>query len=350
MSPSFRVVTAGRRSPHAWATITAVLAPLLLGGQTSMAPAHAAARPAQAAQTEISLSASWSGTEFVAAEAATVSGSAQPASLVARVVLQRRTPEGWQRVAAVSPSTARYSLRVPTGWYGTFTYRVKAVAAQGGDGIHSATKRIRVVPPYEPRGSTSAHQLAADPIARWDPCAVIGYRVNTEQAHPGALKDVKGALRRVYQATGLRFAYRGSTSTIPQDFYNSYPDDTDLVFAWAKPFESPLLTMHGDSPMGVGGAAWTFGFRNADGSPASQISSGYVVLDATQQHRLPAGFGRGATRGELLMHEVGHAIGLQHVGDRRQLMYPLMQPGKARWGAGDLTGLAKLGANRGCLS
>lgn len=333
-----------RRAPIALAIAAVLLAPLLPGAGASAAQAHVSD------EARIALTTAWSGHEFVAGERVQVTGAARPASAVHRVVLQRRTPDGWTRVAAVSPGTARYSFRLPTGWYGQFTYRVVASGRDGAGSTVSATRRIRVVPAYDPRGSAHAHQLVAEPVARWEPCRVIGYRLNTAQADPGARRDIRGALRRVYQATGLRFVYRGTTGIIPQDFVNAYPDDTDLVIAWARPSQSRLLSRNGGSPLGVGGAAWALGFRNADGSAASRIDSGYVVLDSTQQDRLRAGFGRGVTRGELLMHEIGHAVGLQHVDDRRQLMYPLMQPGPARWGAGDLAGMAKVGAHRGCLS
>ena len=44
-------------------------------------------------------------------------------------------------------------------------------------------------------------------------------------------------------------------------------------------------------------------------------------------------------------------IGLDHVADKRQLMYPVMQrSADARYGAGDLAGLAALGASGGCNS
>lgn len=241
-------------------------------------------------------------------------------------------------------------MRVPTGWFGSFSYRVKAVGVGGVSPRYSTVKGVRVGPSYNPRGPARAHTFAASPTARWNSCRVIGYRVNAARARPGALKDAKGALRRVHQATGLRFAYNGGTTIIPQSFFDSYPSDSALVIAWAKPGDSPLLTQGAGWPLGVGGSAWTYGFHDATGAKVSRIRSGHVVIDSTQQDRSPAGFGRGKTRGELLMHELGHAVGLQHTYDTRQIMYPLMQSGSARWGTGDLAGLAALGANQGCVT
>ena len=301
-------------------------------------------------RADIALSAIWSGSEVVVGRRVRVSGSAFPASSVRRVVLQRRMPDGWKNVTSIAPSESTYRLRVPTGWFGSFSYRVKAVGVRGVSSTYTQAKSVRVVPSYDPRGSARSHTFAASPTARWNSCGVIGYRVNVAQARSGALKDVRGALLRVHQATGLRFAYHGRTTIIPESFFDSYPPDSALVIAWAKPEQSLLLTQGGVRPLGVGGSAWTFDFHDATGAAVSRIRSGHVVIDSAQQDGFPAGFGRGKTRGELLMHEIGHAVGLQHTYDARQIMYPLMQSGVARWGAGDLAGLAALGANQGCLT
>ena len=56
---------------------------------------------------------------------------------------------------------------------------------------------------------------------------------------------------------------------------------------------------------------------------------------------MPGGFaggGRQSTRGSLLLHELGHAIGLNHVTDKRQVMYPVILPQAAQYASGDLRG------------
>jgi hypothetical protein len=193
------------------------------------------------------------------------------------------------------------------------------------------------------------------PIARWNPCAVINYRVN---GSAGALADAKEAVRRIASQTGLRFSYRGPTTVIPSARRASYPADTQLIVAWAKPGQStymPARKPDQGGPAGEGGASW-IGAHDARGRSWGKIVQGYVVLDATLE--LTGGFGAGpvtgwqGTRGQLLMHEIGHAIGLAHpkVADKVQIMYPTLSRKYAVWGAGDVAGLKILGKNSGCLS
>ena len=63
------------------------------------------------------------------------------------------------------------------------------------------------------------------------------------------------------------------------------------------------------------------------------------------------GFGPGVSRGRVLLHELGHAVGLEHVADTTQVMNTSVSRTSppAAYGAGDRTGLRKVGAAAGCI-
>jgi len=198
-----------------------------------------------------------------------------------------------------------------------------------------------------------SQQRAGDPVARWNPCARIGYRVNARQGGRGALADTREALARIRRVTGLRFAYRGSTRIIPGGRGgNRYPRDTQLVVAWARPAQTRMLDAPGVA--GQGGPSWVT-WRTAGGRTKAMITRGSVVLNARLD--FGGGFGGGVhngllgTRGALLMHELGHAVGLDHPrqDDRWEILYPTITDKRAVWGRGDRRGLRRVGERGGCL-
>ena len=108
---------------------------------------------------------------------------------------------------------------------------------------------------------------------------------------------------------------------------------------------APLISEYrAGSTAGIGGAIST----SVNGGPWRYVRGG-VAIDATQ--KLPAkGFGKGASPGTLLLHELAHALGLDHVRTASQVMYPsLRSTHRGRFEAGDLAGLRAVGAAQGCF-
>ena len=90
--------------------------------------------------------------------------------------------------------------------------------------------------------------------------------------------------------------------------------------------------------------------RRAAWCTSPRIVSGFVVLSTKPAVAYKRGFGAGITRGELLLHELGHAMGLNHVSNAKQIMYPvIISRPKAAYGVGDLDRAAAGRAHQGCL-
>jgi hypothetical protein len=188
--------------------------------------------------------------------------------------------------------------------------------------------------------------------ARWDPCRTVGYRVNTTLATRGALSDVLGAMARVNRVSGLHFTYRGSTRIVPTGRNGgSYPADTDIVVAWVRPGQTAAIASSARQ-IGTGGASWSSWRLN--GRTYRRMDTGTVLL-STRSNALAGGFGAGpttgllGTRGQLLMHEIAHAAGLNHARGTSQVMYPVMTRKPAAFGAGDAAGLRRVGRAAGCF-
>lgn len=199
---------------------------------------------------------------------------------------------------------------------------------------------------------------------RWNPCQTITYAVNlklaggSEAARTKALSDVQNAFRRAGKRTGLSFSYAGRTAEIPRNTpdksWSERQKAAEIVVAWvdqSRPkYRSNMLSKIGSGyASGVGG--WMLrGWTDDKGHWQAAVGRGFVVINSGHNSRYEAGFGSGVTRGALLLHELGHAIGLDHVGSTSQLMYPTMlRREHSNYKSGDQVGLHKVGKGLGCI-
>jgi hypothetical protein len=203
-------------------------------------------------------------------------------------------------------------------------------------------------------------------VARWNPCqSAVTYKVNlkyaakTKAGRIKALKDVKQAAARLSSATGITFRYRGTTTVIPKDAgsksWGARQTNAEIVISWVKQStkagRSNLLGRSGSGwAAGSGGYSYKF-WRVGDEPWRGVTGRGFVVLDSAQNKKFKAGFGSGTTRGDLLLHELGHVVGLNHVTATSQVMYPTIRKHPVSgYAEGDRTGLAQLGRQAGCIS
>ncbi len=108
-----------------------------------------------------------------------------------------------------------------------------------------------------------------------------------------------------------------------------------VLIGWATPDEVPGL---GGDVAGLGGSA-------AVQRTPNHLSyvTGMVVLDRDVFADLSTEAGGFDEERAIVMHELGHVVGLGHVDDPGELMYD-HNKGRTSFGPGDLEGLAELGA------
>jgi hypothetical protein len=197
-------------------------------------------------------------------------------------------------------------------------------------------------PPGSPKAFNFALKLHGQPV-HWNKCQTIDYRLSSSKAPAHALKQVKRAIKLLHRGSGLRFKYLGKSKLIPGNT-TTLPGHTRLLIGWSTPAKSSVLARSGGAEAGVGGFSYM---------STGEIIQGSVVLN--RKVTLTSGFGKGpkvgeqGTVGELLLHELGHAVGLAHVKSKSQIMFPELTRKSARYGAGDLNGLAKVGKDRHCF-
>ena len=248
-------------------------------------------------------------------------------------------------VAASVAAVAAVSVAVPALTPGVAAPVVTGTGTVAGDATYSVNH---------------VHLPNSTISLRWNPCqARVTYKVNavyagsTTAARASAIADTREAFRRLEAATGIHFEYTGTTTIVPSgSVWSENMKTAEIVVAWVRPSGSTLLSRdaNGNKVAATGGYAyktWAYPGQPWNGV----IGRGFVVVNQAQQYVFKAGFGPGVTRGNLLLHELGHVVGLNHTDAVSQLMYPvIVSRASTGYRAGDLAGLHLVGSGAGCVA
>ncbi len=234
---------------------------------------------------------------------------------------------GAAAVAQISPSTAAAPVRngPPPG--------LEEVAAPLG----APAPQERTSGSY--RFKLTQREAATTPVA-FSPCRPIHYVVRPDHAPPGGGSAISRAIALVSSATGLTFVDDGPTSEpiVPQrEPYqpSRYGDRwAPVLIAWATADEVP------DFGVDIAGEAGSQTVSTPDGTRV--YVTGTVYLDAAKAIRMRR-HGMSGVVQAVVEHELGHLVGLSHVNDATQIMFPRASTQVLSYQAGDLTGLAALG-------
>ncbi|HEX7106101.1 MAG TPA: matrixin family metalloprotease [Acidothermaceae bacterium] len=274
---------------------------------------------------------------------------AAPVSSAQPVVPRRRSKPAQIAIAAIAVVAVVVALGLVRG-----QARVAAALGQG-DG---AFGRVLAHPPSQtfvhpqrilPAPATAAgpgdytvlRRHGRQPVA-WDPCQPVHFVVRATGEPPGGRLLLNRAIDEVSKDTGLFFMDDGTTTEAPSADRNPYQPDrygkrwAPVLIAWSEPGE--FAALQGDV-VGLGGPI------AVDNKNARNIS-GEVVFDGPDIARVEATPDGATFAYDIMLHELGHLVGLGHVDDSTQIMNPVSLRPLDGYGGGDLRGLAALGAGR----
>ncbi|WP_299959151.1 matrixin family metalloprotease [uncultured Modestobacter sp.] len=192
-------------------------------------------------------------------------------------------------------------------------------------------------------GTFAFAQLQDDGVApvAYDPCRPVHYAVRPDNAPYGGDQLIADAVAQISAVTGLRFVADGPTDEAADEQRAPFQPDrygdrwAPVLVTWSTVAEQP------DFVADVAGQAGSLAVSLGDGPDV--YVTGAVELDAAQFADILSRPGGQAVARAIVLHEFAHLVGLDHVDDPTQLMYPTTSD-VLGFAAGDLTGLSRLGS------
>jgi hypothetical protein len=168
--------------------------------------------------------------------------------------------------------------------------------------------------------------MQGDNPVTWNHCQAIRYQVNPKGAPADWQEIVHAAVKDIEDASGFVFADRGTTVKTQLIGAGLYPGNEwePVLIVWSDRYQNESLD---GNVIGRGGS------RTIEVDGVRRYVIGQVSLDSSQKDSFETRM--------VLEHELGHVLGLDHTGDRDQLMYAGYH-GQKGLGKGDIAGLERL--------
>ncbi len=183
-----------------------------------------------------------------------------------------------------------------------------------------------------------------EPVA-YDPCRELHYVVNWTNAPPKGGTYIEQSIAEVSRATGFRFVFDGETKEKYNDKRAAFQPGrygqkwAPILIDWSDPkkvskLEGTIVGLGGSQAFAIGGRRAKFVYV-----------TGAIALDTPAIREMLQTSEGPALVQAVILHELGHVMGLNHVDDPAQLMFEEMQSIRS-YSLGDQNGLARLGSGR----
>ncbi len=298
----------------------------------------------------------WDSTSYFAGSGAVAAHGRVPGGKT-KVKLQVKLPGSWHTFASTKSSKkGKFAIAGTLNWYGTHKVRVST----SGRHRFNRSSKANVFYTYAPRGNPADHVFLNSKGVRYafNPCKTVRYAVNADDVGPAGLLFVQMAMAQTSMATGIPVRYVGASHQIPFQTDNTkLPAKQDLLVAFADEAELPDFVTR--TALGFGGPVQLRAARDGRRRPVWEATQSAAVFDTNKWYSgdLDWSFlGKKPLWGEVMLHEFGHAFGLDHSNGADEIMYWQAGNGvypdgyfRGLYAAGDLTGLATDGLGQGCF-
>jgi hypothetical protein len=274
-----------------------------------------------------------------------------------KVKLQVKLRGGWHTFASTKSSRkGKFAITGTLNWYGSHKVRV---STSGRHRFNRSTS-VNVLMYYAPRGNPADHVFLNHRGVRYsfDPCKTVRYVVNADDVGPNGILLAQIAMAQASAATGIPVKFVGTSHQIPFQTDNTrLSRRQDMLIAFADEAEMPDFVTR--SALGFGGPVQLHAARDGRGRRVWESTQSAAVFDTNKWFSgdLDWSFlGKKPLWGEVMLHEFGHAFGLDHSNGADEIMYWQAGNGvypdgyfRGLYAAGDLKGLATDGLGQGCF-